>query len=99
MPGRKFLTALCRHTLLTAVFVKQQETCLRMCHFPHEFAVKETTLAVVEAWYRLVRLSKPEGGCPAHPWISCAAVREMAAIRQLALGLKKACLAGKQTVI
>ena len=52
-----------------------------------------------EMWYRVVSLGNPGGGCPAHCYLSCVVFQEMAEISHLAYGLKKACLAGKQTVI
>lgn len=52
-----------------------------------------------EVWYRVVSLRNPVGGCPVHRYLSHVVFQEMAEISHLAYGLKKACLAGKQTVI
>lgn len=70
-----------------------------MCSFTLRFVERRTMLKSSEMWYRVVSLGNPGGGCPAHCYLSCVVFQEMAEISHLAYGLKKACLAGKQTVI
>lgn len=97
------MTLLSSHVYLSNeiyLFVKQKTKSLSQhVPFPPRFVEKGTVLKYAELKYRLVSFGNQEGGCPAYCNISRGVFQEMAAISLLTYGLKKACLAGKQTVI